>query len=238
MAHIKEQVLSQYDMTLRNQPLFTSVAADALSPPQCATALTKAKQNITTLEKFMQQDTQSQLSKKTVSLHWFIAIVFISLLATGIYMEQNEVYALYGIHKSIGVLIFAFAIYRIIWRLKNGWLSTVGSPFPTAHNLAIFVHYLLIIGTVLMPISGFIMSAAGGFGVSVFGLELVAFNPSPSNPQEALALNESLAFVGHVMHSLGGKVLIVAVLLHIAGALKHHLVDKDGTLQRMLGKEI
>ena len=89
-----------------------------------------------------------------------------------------------------------------------------------------------------MPLSGFVMSATGGYGVSVFGLELVAFNPSPSNPMEALPINESLAFIGHIMHSFGGQVLILAVLLHIAGALKHHFVDKDGTLQRMLGNKV
>ena len=183
-------------------------------------------------------DTVNQLSRKTVNLHWLIAIVMIALLATGTYMEANQAFALYGIHKSIGVIIFIFALYRIAWRIKNGWLTTLGSPSARMTKLAKLVHYLLIIGTVLMPISGFVMSAAGGFGVSVFGLELVATNPDPANPREMIAHNESLAFVGHVMHGLGGKILILAVLLHIAGAFKHHLVDKDGTLKRMLGRQI
>ncbi len=183
-------------------------------------------------------DSANQLSRKTISLHWLIAIVMIALLATGTYMEANQVFALYGIHKSIGVIIFIFALYRIAWRIKNGWLTTLGSPSVRMAKLAKFVHYLLIIGTVLMPISGFVMSAAGGFGVSVFGLELVAANPDPANPREMIAHSESLAFAGHVMHGLGGKILILAVLLHIAGAFKHHLADKDGTLKRMLGRQV
>ena len=183
-------------------------------------------------------DTANQLSKKTLSLHWLIAVVVMALLATGTYMEATQAFALYGIHKSIGVVIFIFAIYRIAWRIKNGWLSTLGSPSVNMAKLAKFVHYLLIIGTVLMPISGFVMSAAGGFGVSVFGLELVAANPDPNNPREMIAHNESLAFVGHVMHGLGGKLMILALVLHIAGAFKHHLIDKDGTLKRMLGRKV
>lgn len=186
----------------------------------------------------MQQDTHTQFSRRTTTLHWLIAVTFISLLATGTYMEQNEVYSLYGIHKSIGVTIFAFAVYRILWRIKNGWPSTLGTPSDAARKLARLVHYLLIAGTVLMPISGFMLSAMGGFGVSVFGLELVAANPSPDNLREMIPLNETLATVGSIMHNLGGQVLILAVLLHIAGAMKHHFVDKDGTLKRMLGRQI
>ena len=184
------------------------------------------------------QDTLSKFTKKTVALHWIVAIVFIALLIIGIYMVENEAYELYGIHKSVGVIILLFAIYRVIWRMSNGFPKPLGSPSPSMHKLAKFVHYLLIIGTILMPISGIIMSAMGGYGVAVFGLELVAANPDPSNPMEMIAINESIAFIAHTVHGLGGNILMLAVILHIAGALKHHIIDKDGTLKRMLGNEL
>ena len=53
-----------------------------------------------------------------------------------------------------------------------------------------------------------------------------------------IALNETMASIAHETHEILGKVFILAVTLHIAGALKHHLLDKDGTLGRMLGKKI
>jgi len=89
-----------------------------------------------------------------------------------------------------------------------------------------------------MPISGFMMSALGGHGVDFFGMELVARNPNPMNPQEVIALNGSLAQIGHTLHYLAGYTLIAAVVLHVIGALKHHVIDKDGTLRRMLGAEV
>ena len=184
------------------------------------------------------KDSHSQLTSKTVLLHWLIAAVFVILLVMGVYMHETKAYHLYDIHKSIGVLIFLFAVYRVFWRMSNGWTSTVGTPTQRMRKLARLVHWLLIIGTVLMPISGFMMSAMGGFGVSVFGLELVAANPDPNNQGEFIAINSLLASAGHIMHGLGSKILIAAILLHVAGALVHHFSYKDGVLSRMLGRRI
>lgn len=58
----------------------------------------------------------------------------------------------------------------------------------------------------------------------------------PGDPNKTLAINESVAEWGHIMHGLGGNVLIAAIVLHVVGALKHHIVDKDATLKRMFGK--
>ncbi len=186
----------------------------------------------------MQFDTHNKLSPSSVKLHWLVAIMMIALLSTGLIMEKLEWYAMYPWHKSFGVLIMVFVIWRVVWRIKNGWPSHAGDYTQIEKTLAKIVHWLLIIGTVMMPISGFMMSAMGGHGVALFGLELVARNPDPSNPAEVIVLNGSLAQAGHVMHGLGGNILIVAVVLHIVGALKHHIMDKDGTLRRMLGAEI
>lgn len=184
----------------------------------------------------MKRDTATILSNTTVRLHWLVAIMMIGLLATGIYMEEQEVYALYPWHKSLGVLILLLVIPRIIWRILNGWPQAQGKYSSIETLLAKLVHWLLILGTILMPISGVMMSGFGGHGVFVFGIELMAMNPDPTNPTEALAVNELLAGLGHEMHGFGGDVLIVAIALHAVGAMKHHIIDKDNTLRRMLGK--
>lgn len=186
----------------------------------------------------MHTDTQTKLSAKTVTLHWIVAVMMMTLLATGIYMEQNEAYALYPWHKSFGILIALFVILRVLWRYKTGWPPHVRDYTNWEKTLSKVVHYLLIIGTVIMPISGFMMSALGGHGVELFGLELVARNPNPANPQEVIPFNGTIAGIAHELHGLAAYVIIAGVILHIAGALKHHVIDKDGTLRRMLGANI
>ena len=186
----------------------------------------------------MQLDTSSKFSHKTIMLHWLIGITMLALLGTGIYMVEYEAFALYGIHKSIGILVFVFAVWRVLWRLRNGWPTVLGNNSALMHGVAKVVHYLLLIGTVLMPLSGFIMSVMGGYGAAVFGLELVAANPDPAKPGEMIALNGPVAGIAHEIHHLAGYLLIAGVVLHLAGAFKHHLVDKDGTLRRMLGAQV
>lgn len=183
-------------------------------------------------------DTYQQLSKQTIFLHWIVAFFMIALLASGLYMAETETYSLYFWHKSFGVLIVAFVLWRIYWRIKNGWLTPVRQYAAWEMTLAKVVKWVLIIGTIMMPISGMMMSGLGGHGIPFFGLELLARNPDPADPSQVVPINETLAFVGKVIHGLGGKILIAAVLLHMAGALKHHFIDKDDTLNRMKGKTL
>ena len=77
-----------------------------------------------------------------------------------------------------------------------------------------------------MPISGLMMSIGGGHSIGVFGLDIF------TSSGEKI---EFLSQAGHIGHGLGAKVLMFFILLHIAGAIKHQLIDKDGTISRMLG---
>lgn len=186
----------------------------------------------------MKKDTQNTLSPVTITLHWIVGLTMMSLIAVGIYMTENDAYSLYPIHKAVGFLIFFVIALRVLWRIKNGWPTPVREYAVVEHKLAKLVHWTLIIGTVLMPISGFLMSSLGGYGVDVFGWELVAKNPNPVNPQEMLPHNAAIAGFAHQIHHWVGELLIVAIVLHIVGALKHHIFDKDGTLRRMLGASV
>lgn len=180
------------------------------------------------------EPSKTPLSLTTRLLHWLVAIFMIGLLAVGTYMEKNGVYDLYPIHKSMGVIAFVFILVRVVWRMKKGWPTPVSVYHKHEQMLSKIVHWVLIIGTLLMPISGMMMSGFGGHGISVFGLEIV---PSIDKTQTS-ALNINLAQLGHNIHGILGKVLILAVILHIAGAWKHHLIDKDNTLRRMLGLKL
>jgi cytochrome b561 len=76
------------------------------------------------------------------------------------------------------------------------------------------------------------MSGGGGHGISVFGLDLVASNYDKVSG-DAVALNENIASLGHTLHDSLTSVLIALIVLHVAGALKHHIIDKDQTIKRM-----
>ena len=176
------------------------------------------------------------LSTTTLVLHWIIAITIICMVSVGLYMTETETFFLYPYHKSIGVIIFSIILVRVAWRLKEGWPEPV-SDYPIHERiLSKLVHWVLLLASMAMPISGMIMSGAGGHGFGVFGWVIVAPNHDPVNPQKVLALYEPLANLAHEVHEIIGFVIAGAIILHIAGALKHHLMDKDRTLLRMLGR--
>lgn len=180
-------------------------------------------------------DNPNKLSALSIFLHWTVGITLIALMAVGWYMETNEVYSLYDIHKSIGIIIFVFIFVRVVWRLMKGFPKPVSQMDALQTILSKIVHWVLLLGTLAFPISGMIMSGAGGHGLEVFGLELLAPNIDPETGR-SVAINGELAGMGREVHGILLWVFIVALVLHIGGALKHHFIDKDGTLKRMLGK--
>lgn len=179
----------------------------------------------------------TSLSKKTIILHWVVALGMIGLLAAGLYMEQFKAYWLYPIHKSFGVIIFAFIAVRVINRILEGWPENISKGAQWEHILAKIIHWALILGTIIMPISGMMMSGLGGHGIHVFGIELMARNHDPVSG-ETVPINGFLAGLGAQAHDIAGKILLGAIALHLLGALKHHVLDKDATLRRMLGMPV
>jgi cytochrome b561 len=181
-------------------------------------------------------DTRERMSPLSIALHWIVALTIIGLLAVGFYMAMYEAYGLYALHKSIGMCIFAVILVRIAWRIKNGWPTPVRDYPQWERKLAQLTFWILILGSFIMPISGFIFSGAGGFGVEIFGLVIAPTNPDPLDPTKVVPYNEALSDIGHEVHEYVADLMTIALLLHIGGALKHHLIDKDRTLLRMLGK--
>ncbi len=177
-------------------------------------------------------DSRSQFTKTTVALHWIIAIAMIGSLAFGMYIEDlprgPEKIELIALHKSIGVLVLVVALYRLIWRIRNRMPEHLSPVAEWQEKVTTLVHFILLAGTLLMPISGMLISIGGGHSIAVFGLELIAGGDK----------NELLGETGKIMHGLGGNVMIAAIALHVAASVKHHLLTKDGTLQRMLGRRV
>lgn len=177
-------------------------------------------------------------SKTTLSLHWVTAIVVMSLMGLGAYMSLTETHGLYDIHKSIGVLVFPLLLARAAWRLKQGWPEPLHPYSVIEQRLAKFTHWALLLGVILLAITGMMYSGFSGHGFGIFGLQIVPTNYHPSEPGQVIPYSELLSVAGETAHECLGYGLIAIVGLHIAGALKHHLIDGDGTLKRMLGKRV
>lgn len=186
----------------------------------------------------MRHDTPEKFSHTSLMLHWLVGITMIALLAIGVYMADNKVYSLYPWHKSFGFLILFFVVARVYWRVKNGWPQAVGQYSRMEISLSKVVHWVLILGTLIMPISGMMLSIMGGHGLAVFDFEIVARNADPENMKKVIAHSKELASLGKTLHHWVGDIMIIAISLHVLGALKHHIIDKDGTLRRMLGKSL
>ena len=180
--------------------------------------------------------TTTSLTRKEIALHWIVGIGVMGMLGLGLYMSTFEVRGLMPLHKSIGTVLFVFILWRTCARLIQGWPEKLGNDPKWQRDMALIVHWVLIIGTVLMPVSGMMSSIGGGRGLAVFGVELIAANLDGSGKPQAI--NAQVSDLGGTLHVVSAYVLIAGIVLHIAGALKHHFIDGDGTLRRMLGASV
>jgi cytochrome b561 len=161
--------------------------------------------------------------------HWFTALVFIGMLCFGFYLSfgglEREVKGpLMGIHKSIGTLFLAFAFWRIGWRLAQGFPKDV-AVMPAWQSIAAkATHWLLLLSVLAMPLSGVIMSIYGGRAINVFNWFTIP-------AQDKI---ETISGLAHSIHSYAPYAIAALITLHIAAALKHHFIDKDATLKRMV----
>lgn len=179
-------------------------------------------------------DTREQLSPVTVGLHWIIGLTMIGMAIFGLWMAdlpkgdfKGQMVAL---HKSIGVLVLVFASWRLLRRLRIGMLLPVGAYATWETVLAKLVGLFLLLATLVLPLTGIAMTIAAARPLSVFGVQVL--------PQFLAERDQTIGKLMGGSHELIGKLLLVVVALHIAGALKHHVMDKDGTLRRMMGARV
>lgn len=162
-----------------------------------------------------------------ITLHWVIAILLIALLALGLYMVglpiNLEKLKLYGWHKEYGILALILVMIRIIWRFAN---ITPHLSIPLWEKLAArAVHWAFYGFMFAMPITGWLITSAAGLPVSFFGLVVLPNLVDPNN--DLMTLFEEI-------HKWLGYGLIATIVLHVSAALKHHFINKDDILRRML----
>lgn len=167
-------------------------------------------------------------SHTAIALHWLLALLIVGNFALGAYMHELPFsmtrLKLYNWHKWAGVAILALSAARLLWRLKNRPPADLPAP-AWQQRAARWAHRALYLLFFAVPLSGWAYSSAAGFPIVWFGvLPLPDFVPADR------ALSEAIKPV----HGALAWALAAVVLLHVAAALKHHFVDRDGLLLRML----
>ncbi len=163
--------------------------------------------------------------------HWIVAVLVIGLLGLGLYMETLDplpsTFKIYALHKSLGIVVLTLAVLRLVWKIANPHPHALPTHKEWERFLAKLVHLFLYFAIIAMPLSGWIMSSAKGFPVNLFGIEGLTL-------PNLVSTNKDVAEAAEEFHEIIAYSLIVVIGLHFAGALKHHVIDKDGTLRRMI----
>lgn len=160
--------------------------------------------------------------------HWLTVLLLCAAFPVGFYMVELALsptkLRLFSYHKWIGVTVFALVLLRLLWR---SWRPPPPPPAmaPWALRTAQITHRLLYLLLLVVPLSGWLMSSAKGFQTVYFGRL-----PIP----DLLGKDPALGAALEAVHWTLNKMLLGAIVLHIAAALKHHFVDHDTVLRRML----
>ncbi|MEM8538184.1 MAG: cytochrome b, partial [Pseudomonadota bacterium] len=229
----------------------------ASAPPMCSSAncparydrylspmpatFTSAQPDTSSYSRFRNSDRSYGAVTKT--FHWLTALLILSAIPLGIVANDiahalknpdiatseadlTRAVLLFSLHKTIGVAAFFVALARIAWALSQPKPGLLNGDKPLESLAAEIVHWLLYGSLVMVPLSGWIHHAATtGFAPIwwPFGQSL------PFVPKD-----DAIAEIFGGLHMTLTWIMIVSLGLHIAGALKHHVIDKDVTLRRML----
>lgn len=164
-----------------------------------------------------------------IRLHWLIALLILGLFGVGLYMADLKLspqkLQLYSWHKWAGVTVFLLVLVRIGWRIGHKPPpDPAGMPrwqVVAAHGM----HHLLYLLMIVIPLSGWLMSSAKGFQTVWFGVL-----PLP----DLLGKNKETGDLLQAVHEYLNYSLAALVLAHAGAAIKHHVVDRDDVLVRML----
>jgi cytochrome b561 len=174
-------------------------------------------------------NTPPRYGRVAMLLHWLAAALIVAGAALGLTMTELPLspakLRYYAWHKWLGITVFLVAAVRLAWRTIASPPPFPASMKPAQARAARAVHWTLYGLMLAIPVSGWIYSSATG--VSVSYLNLV---PLPN----LVPKDKALAGVLLAVHQALNGVLAVGVLLHVAAAVKHQWIDRDGVMSRML----
>lgn len=166
-------------------------------------------------------------------LHWVLGLGLIGVFAVGLYMADlpfsPQRLKLYNWHKWAAMTLLILSVLRLLWRLTHrppALPESIEQGMPAwqrvAHHATHHGLYLLFFA---VPLFGWAYSSAAGFPIVLFGVL-----PMP----DFVPVSPELAELLKPLHKLSAFAMAALVVLHVAGALKHVVIDRDGLLLRML----
>ena len=167
-----------------------------------------------------------------VALHWLLGVALIAIFSLGLYMADlpfsPQRLRYYSWHKWAGVTVLVLSFGRLFWRLTHrppALPVALERAMPAWQRMAHHATHHGLYGLFFaVPLLGWAYSSAAGFPLVWFGVV-----PLP----DFVPVSEALADVLKPLHKYSALAMAALVVLHVAGALKHQLVDRDGLLQRM-----
>jgi len=178
------------------------------------------------------QNSRNAYGLLSIMLHWLVAVCVFGMFGLGLWMVDLDYYSSWyqaapDLHKSIGLCLLALMVLRLLWRTLSPPPLPLASHDKRTQQASKTAHWLLYAGLFALMLSGYLISTADGRGISVFGLFSVPASLTSIPDQEDIA---------GVIHEWLAWALVILAGLHALAALKHHFIDRDVTLLRMLGR--
>ena len=178
------------------------------------------------------RNTEKAYGLLSIGMHWLVALAVFGLFGLGLWMVELDYYSSWRhtapeLHKGIGLCLFALMLLRLLWRFVSPPPAPLSSYSRLTRLGAKFGHSVLYLGLFAVMLAGYLISTADGRGISVFGWFDV--------PASITSIPEQEDVAGAVHFYLAWGLVILAGL-HGLAALKHHFIDRDTTLLRMLGR--
>ena len=171
----------------------------------------------------------ARYTSTAISLHWLVAVALLGTFGVGVYMHDlplsPDKLRIYSWHKWAGVTIFLLVLIRLAWRFTHRPPAPPANMPAWQQAAAETAHRLLYVLMIAVPLSGWLMSSAKGFQTVYFGVL-----PLP----DLLAKNKELGETLTTVHQALNFTMAGLVLAHAGAAIKHHLIDRDDVLTRML----
>lgn len=188
-------------------------------------------------------------TKTAIILHWLIALMILAMFLLGWYMSDLPkeaakadhfdfmdlgVYTVqlteaisprafyFNLHKSLGFTLLGLVILRLLWRITHRPPAYPETLKAWEKKLSTATHHTLYLLMVAMPLSGVIMSTYSKFGLKWFGIDVLSGVD-----------NKPMREIFEETHETIATFILLVIILHIAGAIKHKLIDKDETHKRM-----
>ena len=163
----------------------------------------------------------TELPKETPKTTSF-DIFNLGFITWGVEEEQSQRSFYFNLHKSVGLSLLMLIVLRMYWRFTHRPPAFLNSMKLWEKRLAKATHHSLYLLMFLIPLTGIIMSAGSKYGIKWFGIKVI-----PGFDDKAIRE------LFYEFHEIFGLLLLLILILHILGAVKHSIVDKDGTLRRM-----